>query len=185
MRKIIGMSSLRDGVTSTRYTFTLTGGIFRDLEWCGWLLCMVLALSHTHTHKLQSDMYERMRDRERDSNVKHATTLRAVDACSRSEWKKAEELFYEASEALAEIISTQSFHVVFVLDESESMVVLIDFARKSVWERAHAGAWKCDFDSALLDKDVYHIWRDSSDLDYICRLKTGSNSPQPSVAFWK
>jgi hypothetical protein len=71
--------------------------------------------------------YAVMHESHEESMAKHNQTVLACAAVDRRDWKKASQLFCEAAAELKTRLTTsvQGYHVVFVLDESSSMVGLV------------------------------------------------------------
>ena len=78
---------------------------------------------------IQKLKYAAMKERHSDIMRKHEETTRACEAVKAGRWTEAADLFYSAADAKRLIrrgptcvSAQQGYHVVFVLDESGSMV---------------------------------------------------------------
>ena len=74
----------------------------------------------------QRAKYAQMEARLNESLEKHQKTLEACQAVQQSKWQKASKLFFEAAEEsqIEQSSKLGAYHVVFVLDESGSMVII-------------------------------------------------------------
>lgn len=111
-----------------------------------------MALAHSHT-PTQKDKYTSMKACYDDTEKKHTMTLDACKAVKEKDKVKAATLFDEASKALVERTNTikQYFHIVFVLDESGSMVV----NRESARERANERVPQCEYSIRWYSIETY------------------------------
>jgi len=96
------------------------------------------SLPHTNTQIHQEKKHASMEMCCTDSEEKHAKTLLA---CHSKDKEEAAKLFDAASQALVERTSMESFHIVFVLDESGSMVRIRESARARATTRAPRGKY--------------------------------------------
>jgi len=97
-----------------------TCGIFLGFSDC---LSVRLFLSRTNTHThihTGTQIYEHEREKGWQ-HAEHQQTIEGCDAVKNCNWGRAAELYLEAATE-AEVAGTQGHHIVFVLDESGSMV---------------------------------------------------------------
>jgi len=73
----------------------------------------------------QESKYKDMREQHDEIMVKHQETVAACNAVEERNWSQAADLFYKAADSIQRAPAgppQQGYHVVFVLDESGSMV---------------------------------------------------------------
>ena len=70
---------------------------------------------------IQASKYADMRERHDETMAKHKKTRQACKAVKECKWKEAADLFYKAADVTC-LVQQGNYHVVFVLDESGSMV---------------------------------------------------------------
>lgn len=68
-----------------------------------------------------------MKQRHAETMGKHSETRAACEAVTECRWSEAADLFYKATDVVQPTVSAQQgyYHIVFVLDESRSMVRLV------------------------------------------------------------
>jgi hypothetical protein len=70
---------------------------------------------------IQASKYAKMRERHDETLAKHEKTRQACEAVEEFKWKEAADFFYQAADVTC-LVQEGNYHIVFVLDESGSMV---------------------------------------------------------------
>ena len=72
----------------------------------------------------QASKYDNMRKTHAETMDKHEDTIKACKAVTKCNWSEAAHLFYKATDIPQPSVSAKqgNYHIVFVLDESGSMV---------------------------------------------------------------
>ena len=126
VRAKIGTRFSSSYATSTRFELPRVQPLS---QWSALSICAFQLQNEKSAHRysfvtfffIQASKYAKMRERHDETMAKHEKTRQACKAVKECKWKEAADLFYKAADVTC-LVQEGNYLIVFVLDESRSMV---------------------------------------------------------------